>query len=188
MRGDFDEAREAMGEDAPEDLARRLAGLATGDWFPLAAAESCTGGLAAAMLTAGAGASRWFGFGVVCYSNAAKTGLLGVSPELLAAHGAVSEEVAAAMCAGLLARGAGCGFSVTGIAGPDGGSAAKPRGTVCFGWGARGVEVRTTTRLFAGDREAVRRGAAVFVLRRTAEALERAREAGGFCGGGRVGI
>ena len=162
--------------ETPEELARRFADLATGDFFPLASAESCTGGLASAMLTAVPGSSAWFGFGVASYSNAAKTELLGVSPELLAAHGAVSEEVAAAMCMGLLARGAGCGFSVTGIAGPEGGSLEKPVGTVCFGWGARGFGVRTTTKLFVGDRESVRSQSALFILRRTAEALEEFRK------------
>ena len=94
-------------QESPAFLARRLAGLAVGDFYPLAAAESCTGGLASAWLTSVSGASGWFGFGVVSYSNAAKTDLLGVPPELLARFGAVSEEVAEAMCAGLLARGAG---------------------------------------------------------------------------------
>ena len=161
-----------MMEDSPEFFAERFARLAVGDFFPLAAAESCTGGLAAALLTSVAGASSWFGFGVVSYSNAAKTEFLGVPPELLARHGAVSEETARAMCAGLLARGAGCGFSITGIAGPDGGSAEKPAGTVCFGWGAKGCGIRTTTQLFSGNRDDVRRRAAVFVLRKTADALE----------------
>ena len=159
-------------KESPGFLARRLAGLAVGDFYPLAAAESCTGGLASAWLTSVSGASGWFGFGVVSYSNAAKTDLLGVPPALLARYGAVSEEVAAAMCAGLLARGAGCGFSITGIAGPEGGSAEKPVGTVCFGWGAKGFDGRTTTKLFAGDRESVRRQSALFILSQTAEALE----------------
>ena len=165
------------GKDSPELLARRLLGLA-GDFAPLAAAESCTGGLASAMLTAVPGASAVFGFGVVGYSNAAKTALLGVSPELLAAHGAVSEEVASAMCAGLLARGAGCGFSITGIAGPAGGGETKPVGTVCFGWGAKGFGVRTTTKLFSGGREDVRRQSAFFILDQTAAALEALRARG----------
>ena len=161
-----------MTEESPEYFAGRFSRLAVGDFHPLAAAESCTGGLASSWLTSVAGSSGWFGFGVVSYSNLAKTALLGVSPELLARHGAVSEEVAEAMCAGLLARGAGCGFSITGIAGPEGGSAEKPVGTVCFGWGAREFGIRTTTRLFSGGREEVRRKSALFVLRKTADALE----------------
>ena len=161
------------GNDSPEVLARRLSLLVSGKGFvPLAAAESCTGGLASAMLTSCSGASSWFGFGVVSYSDAAKTALLGVSPELLSAHGAVSEEVAAAMCAGLLERGAGCGFAITGIAGPEGGSLEKPVGTVCFGWTARGFGTRTATAHFAGDRDGVRRSSALFALRGMAEMLE----------------
>ena len=168
----------AAKKDSPERLARRLlaavgtVGGGSGSFGPLAAAESCTGGLASAMLTAVPGASAAFGFGVVSYSNRAKTDFLGVPPELLAAHGAVSEEVASAMCAGLLARGAGCGFSITGIAGPEGGGPAKPVGTVCFGWTARGFGIRTTTKLFPGGRESIRRQSAMFILRQTAEALE----------------
>ena len=173
------------GNDSPEVLARRLSLLVAGGIggeggeggvgvgvVPLAAAESCTGGMASAMLTSCSGASSWFGFGVVSYSDAAKTALLGVSPELLSAHGAVSEEVAAAMCAGLLERGAGCGFAITGIAGPEGGSLEKPVGTVCFGWMARGFGTRTATAHFAGDREDVRRSSALFALRGMAEMLE----------------
>ena len=158
--------------ESAEFLARRFSALAVGDFYPLAAAESCTGGLASALLTAVPGSSGWFGFGVVSYSNAAKTEFLGVSSELLEEFGAVSEEVAEAMCLGLLSRGAGCGFSITGIAGPEGGSAAKPVGTVCFGWGAKGFGVRTTTKLFSGNREAVRMQSALFILRQTADALE----------------
>ena len=158
--------------DSPEYFALRFSRLAVGDFSPLAAAESCTGGMASAWLTSVAGSSGWFGFGVVSYSNWAKTAFLGVSPELLSRHGAVSEEVAEAMCAGLLARGAGCGFSITGVAGPEGGTAEKPVGTVCFGWGAKGFGIRTTTQLFSGGREEVRRKSALFVLRKTADALE----------------
>ena len=161
-----------MTGESPEFFAARFARLVVGDFCPLAAAESCTGGLASAMLTSVAGSSAWFGFGVVSYSNAAKTEFLGVSPELLARCGAVSEETAEAMCAGLLARGAGCGFSITGVAGPDGGTPEKPVGTVCFGWGAKGFGIRTTTEWFSGNREEVRRQSALFVLRKTADALE----------------
>ena len=100
----------------------------------LATAESCTGGLLAGTCTAPAGASDWFAAGFVTYANDAKSGLLGVADTLIAAHGAVSAEVAEAMARGALAHaGVQLALSVTGIAGPGGGSAAKPVGTVWLG-------------------------------------------------------
>ncbi|MFN4158351.1 MAG: CinA family protein [Gemmobacter sp.] len=119
--------------------AARAAGLR------IATAESCTGGLVAAALTEVPGSSDVFDRGVVTYSNAAKTDLLGVRPETLAAHGAVSEEVAAEMAEGMLARSAAqVAVSVTGIAGP-GGSAFKPEGRVCFGLAVAGAATQTET-------------------------------------------
>jgi nicotinamide-nucleotide amidase len=119
--------------------AARAAGLR------IAAAESCTGGMVAAALTDIAGSSDVFDRGVVTYSNAAKTDLLGVSPATLAAHGAVSEAVAAEMAQGMLARSqAHLAVSVTGIAGP-GGSEFKPEGRVCFGLARKGAAARTET-------------------------------------------
>ena len=100
----------------------------------LATAESCTGGLLAGTCTAPAGASDWFAAGFVTYANDAKSGLLGVPGALIAAHGAVSAEVADAMARGALAHaGVQLALSVTGIAGPGGGSVAKPVGTVWLG-------------------------------------------------------
>jgi nicotinamide-nucleotide amidase len=100
----------------------------------LATAESCTGGLLAGTCTAPAGASDWFAAGFVSYANDAKTGLLGVPAPLIARHGAVSAEVADAMARGALAHAhVQLALSVTGIAGPGGGSAAKPVGTVWLG-------------------------------------------------------
>ena len=100
----------------------------------LATAESCTGGLLAGTCTAPAGASDWFAAGFVTYANDAKSGLLGVPETLIQAHGAVSAEVADAMARGALAHaGAQLALAVTGIAGPGGGSAAKPVGTVWLG-------------------------------------------------------
>jgi PncC family amidohydrolase len=114
----------------------------------IAIAESCTGGLMAARLTDGAGASKVFREGFVTYHDAAKVARLGVSPELLERAGAVSEPVARAMVEGLLSRtGADVGLSITGIAGPEGGTEAKPVGTVWFGLGAGG-EIRTWERRF----------------------------------------
>ena len=122
----------------------------------LASAESCTGGLIAAACTDLAGSSQWFERGVVSYSNAAKTELLGVSAALIAAHGAVSEPVVRAMAQGALVHAhAQVSVAVTGIAGPTGASTDKPVGTVWFGW-CIGEQIRSEVMHFAGDRAAVR--------------------------------
>jgi nicotinamide-nucleotide amidase len=123
----------------------------------LATAESCTGGLIAAALTAIAGSSDVVDRGFVTYSNEAKHDLVGVPAELIAAHGAVSEEVARAMAEGALARSrAGIAVSVTGVAGPGGGTAAKPVGLVCFGLAEREKPVHSESQIFPGDRSAIR--------------------------------
>lgn len=122
----------------------------------LATAESCTGGGAAQAITDVAGSSGWFDCGFVTYSNTAKTALLDVPAELIASHGAVSEEVAAAMAKGALASSsAHVALSTTGIAGPTGAVPGKPVGTVCFGW-TRGDSTYTERLVFAGDRQSVR--------------------------------
>lgn len=123
----------------------------------LATAESCTGGLIVAALTAIAGASDVVDRGFITYSNESKTDLVGVPPELIARHGAVSEEVTRAMAEGALARSrATIAVSVTGLAGPGGGSAEKPVGLVWFGLARRGDDVASQHRLFPGDRAAIR--------------------------------
>lgn len=123
----------------------------------MAAAESCTGGLVAAACTSRAGSSAWFERGVVTYSNEAKTELLGVSAALIAAHGAVSAEVARAMAEGLLVRSPSLfTVAVTGIAGPEGGTAAKPVGTVWIATASRGGAAEATLLNAPGDRAAVR--------------------------------
>ena len=135
-----------------EDLATAL--LARG-WM-LATAESCTGGLIAGACTDLAGSSNWLERGFVSYSNAAKTELLGVDAALIARHGAVSEPVARAMAQGALQHSkAQCALAVTGIAGPGGGSADKPVGTVWFAW-ATPQGVRSEMQRFDGDRAQVR--------------------------------
>ena len=122
----------------------------------LATAESCTGGLIAAACTDLAGSSQWFERGFVSYSNAAKTELLGVPAALIAAHGAVSEPVARAMAEGALAHShAQVSVAVTGVAGPTGGSEAKPVGTVWFAWCLAG-RTHSEMQCFGGDRVAVR--------------------------------
>src|SRR5690606_23909784 len=108
--------------------------------------------------------STWFECGWVCYSDAAKSSQLGVDPSVIATHGAVSEQTAAALATGALAQsGADVALAVSGIAGPGGGSTAKPVGTVCFAW-ADGAGVRTATQHFDGDRESVRARSVIFAL------------------------
>lgn len=146
-------------------LATRLGRALAAEERMIATVESCTGGLIAQALTETPGSSQWFDRGFVTYSNEAKTDLVGVPAPMIASHGAVSEPVAAAMAEGAIARSrAWLALSVTGVAGPGGGSEAKPVGTVCFGWACRGGPVRVLTQHFEGDRAAVRRQAAVFAL------------------------
>lgn len=133
--------------------------LARGEQLTLA--ESCTGGLIANLITDIAGCSSWFERGLITYSNRSKQELLGVPAEVLERHGAVSAETVRAMVQGLLAASpADWGIAVTGIAGPDGGSADKPVGTVWLGWQRRGGKLRMRCDRFAGDRAAVREQAA----------------------------
>ncbi|MGP1629137.1 MAG: CinA family protein [Giesbergeria sp.] len=122
----------------------------------LATAESCTGGLIAAACTELAGSSQWFERGFVSYSNTSKSELLGVPATLIELHGAVSEPVARAMAEGALAHShAQVSVAVTGVAGPTGGSTAKPVGTVWFAWCVGGA-THSSTQCFGGDRAAVR--------------------------------
>jgi nicotinamide-nucleotide amidase len=137
-------------------LLPQLAGLLQQKGWMLATAESCTGGLIAGACTDLSGSSNWFERGFVTYSNAAKSEMLGVDAALIAAEGAVSEPVARAMAEGAVARSAAqVAVAVTGVAGPTGGSAEKPVGTVWFGWSVAG-RVRTERRRFDGDRATVR--------------------------------
>jgi nicotinamide-nucleotide amidase len=151
------------------DHAKTLAPLLLARGWKLALAESCTGGLVCATLTELSGSSEWFERGYITYSNQAKTECLGVPTELIESHGAVSEPVAKAMAQGAQRNaGANIGVSITGIAGPAGGTAEKPVGTVCFGWttpNARGEHVTTCqTKLFSGDRQLIRQQAAEHAL------------------------
>ncbi|MDO8887320.1 CinA family protein [Hydrogenophaga sp.] len=138
------------------DLVLVLARELKSRGWKMATAESCTGGLIAGACTDASGSSDWFERGFVTYSNAAKTELLGVPAELIEAHGAVSEPVARAMAAGaILHAPVQLTVAVTGVAGPTGGSADKPVGTVWFGW-ATPAGSFTEHRRFDGDRAAVR--------------------------------
>ncbi len=138
------------------DLAAELVARARAAGVMIATAESCTGGMIAAAITDIAGSSAMFGYGFVSYADAAKTDMLAVRPALIATDGAVSEAVARAMADGARRRsGADIAVAVTGIAGPDGGSATKPVGTVWFGLATR-TDLRAELLVFAGDRASVR--------------------------------
>jgi nicotinamide-nucleotide amidase len=144
-------------ESKTRALATQIAGLLTARGWKMAAAESCTGGWVAKCCTELPGSSAWFDRGFVTYSNAAKEQMLGVSREALATHGAVSDEVAAAMAQGAQREaGVEVAVSTTGIAGPDGGTEEKPVGLVHFGWCIGAQPVSCDAVVFAGDRDAVR--------------------------------
>jgi nicotinamide-nucleotide amidase len=166
-----------------QEIASLVAALADAlrarGWH-LASAESCTGGMIAAACTDLAGSSDWFERGVVSYSNAAKTDMLGVPAALIAQHGAVSEPVARAMAEGMQrSSGADLAVAVTGVAGPAGGTPAKPVGTVWFGFAQRAADgslhVASEQRRFDGDRGQVRSATVEHALRGL---LQRARETG----------
>jgi nicotinamide-nucleotide amidase len=163
---DLKRREDAMTDDQYLDLADSVLAACRAVGLKVATAESCTGGLIAAALTAIAGASDVVDRGFVTYSNAAKTEMLGVPPDLIAAMGAVSEMVARRMAEGALARSAAdLAVSVTGIAGPDGGSTEKPVGLVWFGLARRGGKTATLHHVFPGDRGAVRRATVEKALR-----------------------
>lgn len=140
----------------------------------LAVAESCTGGLIAKRVTDVPGSSAWFERGLVTYSNQAKQDLLGVPPEIIARHGAVSRECAEAMARGLMVMTpADWGVAVTGIAGPGGGSPEKPIGLVWLAWTQRGGLLESEYRQFAGGREQVRQAAAEAALQGLLERIKK---------------
>ena len=145
-------------------LAQRLGELLVSRNHFLCTAESCTGGGIASLITSLAGSSAWFDRAYVTYSNAAKMSMLGVTERSLEEYGAVSEQVAREMVEGALKNsGTNLAVSVTGIAGPGGGTAEKPVGTVCFAW-TDGHDCRSQTTLFRGDRAAVRSASIEFAL------------------------
>jgi len=159
------------------DTVKTLAEILCSRNWKMAAAESCTGGLVCASLTALAGSSDWFERGYITYSNEAKAECLGVPVDLIEDHGAVSEQVAHAMAEGAqLQAGTNVAISITGIAGPSGGSAEKPVGTVCFAWAIRNDasenRVLTKTMHFDGDRQSIRQQASDYVLSELAKLLE----------------
>src|SRR5450830_723415 len=150
--------------DTTTDLATRVGHALKARNLLLATAESCTGGGVAQAITDIAGSSEWFDCGFVTYSNASKNELLDISEALIAQHGSVSEEIAAAMAEGAIANSnADVALSTTGIAGPDGAVPGKPVGTVCFGWVVNQT-THTERLVFSGDREAVREQSVLHAL------------------------
>jgi nicotinamide-nucleotide amidase len=155
-------------------LAPELGRVLVERGWMFACAESCTGGLLAAAMTDTAGSSEWFDRGFVTYSNAAKVEQLAVNQDTLERFGSVSEETAMEMAAGVLAasRFAQLAVSTTGIAGPGGATPGKPVGMVCFGFAHRasaGVSTRAVTKIFQGDRAAIRAAAVAFAIRTALE-------------------
>ena len=158
-------------EQAGSQLAARLSQAS----YTMVTAESCTGGWVAKVLTDKAGSSAYVLGGLVTYSNDAKQALLGVTEASLANHGAVSEPVVREMVAGALAAtGANIAVSVSGVAGPGGGSEEKPVGTVWFAWGTSVETTQAVVQQFSGDRDQVRRKAVLFALQGVSEFLEKA--------------
>ncbi|MEH6469355.1 MAG: nicotinamide-nucleotide amidase [Porticoccus sp.] len=143
-----------------EDLSSQLGELLLSRQFTVTCAESCTGGGIARAITDITGSSQWFHAGFVTYANEIKQQFLGVSPEVLASEGAVSEAVVKQMAEGALnASGANIAVAVSGVAGPDGGTEEKPVGTVWFAWATTNGSVVTHCNQFVGDRAAVRKAA-----------------------------
>jgi nicotinamide-nucleotide amidase len=162
-----------MARDTLKSLARRIGVRLKKRNLKLATAESCTGGWIAQTVTSVSGSSGWFDRGFVTYSNEAKKELLGVRGGTLSRHGGVSLETAKEMAAGALARSrAQVAIAVTGVAGPGGGTKAKPVGTVCFAWSRKRGAMESFVRHFRGGRERVRRQSVVFALKGLLERLE----------------
>lgn len=155
-----------LSQERLEQLAAELGSVLQGKGWLLATAESCTGGWAAQAATALAGSSAWFERGFVTYSNQAKMDMLGVTADTLERHGAVSEATVREMAAGAVRNSrAQAAFAISGIAGPGGGSAFKPVGTVCFAWATASGSMRAETRHFDGDRRQVRMQAVAYAFR-----------------------
>ena len=159
------------------DLTKTLAQILLSRNWTISLAESCTGGLVCATLTELAGSSEWFERGYITYSNQAKEECLGVGADVLDTYGAVSEQVAKAMAQGALQNaGVNAAVSITGIAGPSGGSKDKPVGTVCFGWAIQNDagenRALTKTMHFAGDRQSIREQSCLYALNELAKLLE----------------
>ncbi|KAA0890622.1 CinA family protein [Pusillimonas sp. ANT_WB101] len=166
-----------MNTNNDTSLAPHLGRLLIDRGWMFSCAESCTGGLLAAAMTETPGSSQWFDRGFITYSNAAKVEQLLVNEDTLDRFGAVSEETAMEMAAGVLTTTqlSSLAISITGIAGPGGATPGKPVGMVCFGFAqrtAQGVTTRAVTHIFGGDRAAIRRATVEFALRKAIELIE----------------
>lgn len=165
--------------DQQHKSARELASILSERGWKIALAESCTGGLVCATLTELSGSSDWFERGYITYSNQAKTECLGVPAEIIKSYGAVSEPVAIGMAEGaLLNANVNVAISITGVAGPTGGSPDKPVGTVCFAWTIKKnmthdeIETTSNTQQFSGNRQTVREQARDHALSQLIELLK----------------
>jgi len=157
MNNDNEQGLIKLVEDLSANLVQREMKIAT--------VESCTGGRVAALFTDFSGSSAWFDRGFVTYSNASKVEMVEVKSSTLEAFGAVSVQVASEMALGGIEHSdAQCALSITGIAGPDGGSDSKPVGMVCFGWAGFGGQAQTKVKYFQGDRHAVREQSVLFAV------------------------
>jgi nicotinamide-nucleotide amidase len=161
-----------VSDDELYQLAEQLGGLLKARGMMLATAESCTGGWTAERITAVPGSSAWFDRGFITYTNQSKQDMLGVSASTLEQYGAVSEETVLEMAAGALKNSrAQAALSISGIAGPGGGTPKKPVGLVCIGWCIAGMAPISTTCRLSGDREEIRSRAVASALRGLIELL-----------------
>jgi nicotinamide-nucleotide amidase len=149
------------------EVTQELARVLIKNHWHHSTAESCTGGMVAASITELAGSSEWFERGYVTYSNQSKSEDIDVSQNLIEQHGAVSDQVARAMALGAKQNsGSDLSLSITGIAGPTGGSPEKPIGTVCFAWALANDQIVSETKHFEGNRQQIRQQACDFSLRK----------------------
>ncbi|MDP3677998.1 MAG: nicotinamide-nucleotide amidase [Methylotenera sp.] len=163
-----------MADDELHTLATQLGAALKARGLVLSMAESCTGGMVAQAVTSVAGSSAWFDRGFVTYSNPSKQEMLGVSDQTLTQFGAVSEQTAFEMAAGALKNShAQIAGSITGVAGPDGGTSEKPVGMVCFAWAVLAKATSTTTQHFHGNREQIRQQATIFMITTLIEQLNK---------------
>lgn len=154
------------------EVTQALARVLIKHGWHLSTAESCTGGMVAASITELAGSSEWFERGYVTYSNQSKSEDIDVSQNLIEQHGAVSDQVARAMALGAKQNsGSDLALSITGIAGPTGGSPEKPIGTVCFAWALANDQIVSETKQFEGNRQQIRQQACDFSLRKLLDLL-----------------
>jgi nicotinamide-nucleotide amidase len=160
-----------------QDLVEKLADLMQKKGITLVTAESCTGGLLAATITLRPGTSKMFERGFITYSNESKTEMLGVPKDLIDKYGAVSEEVAQSMAQGALEKSrADLSISITGIAGPDGGSEHKPVGLVYFGYAMKGKSAGIMQHMFKGTRKQIQAEATQTALKHLISVLDKEQE------------